>query len=376
MRALTVDELRSLIAHESAPCLSIYMPTRRGGSPEDRHHFAAQVRKARELLAPQHSHAAIEALLAPILELDTPEFWHEQLDGLALFRSRQFFSYQRLPVKVEELVVAAETFHIRPLLHYMQSNQRYFLLNLSQGRVSFFKGSAMGLGPIDLSSMPRSLTDAVGVEHRDRVATVHSGGKGNSPIYFGLGRDDGVRDEELMRFFRAVDRALWEVLRDETAPLILAAPERQHSIFQSVSRYPHLLHEGLRGNFANAKLEDLHQKAWPIVEEFGMKRGRDVLERYGNQISRERALDDVSSIARFAVQGRVRELIVDRGEKLWGSMDRTTGAIQLQAKQSGSLDDDIMDDIAEAVILRGGDVYAFERSKMPTKSPIAAVLRW
>lgn len=376
MRALTIDELRSLIAHESAPCVSIYMPTHRGGSPEDRHHFGGLVRKARELLGKNLPAAAVEALIAPIAELDTPAFWGEQLDGLALFRSRDHFTYQRLPVKVEELIVAADSFHIRPLLRYVQSNQRYFLLNLSQGRVSFFKGSAMGLGPIDLSSLPRSLTDAVGVEHRDRVASVHSGGKGNSPIYYGQGRDDSVRDEELMRFFRSVDRALWEVLRDETAPLIVAAPERQHPIFQSVSRYPHLLHEGLRGNFANAKLEDLHHKAWPIVEEFAKKRDADVLERYGNQISRERALDDVSSIARFAVQGRVRELIVDRDEKLWGYMDRSTGAIQLHSKQTDSRDDDVMDDIAEAVILRGGDVYAFEKAKMPTKSPIAAVLRW
>lgn len=376
MRALTVGELRALIAHETSPCLSVYMPTRRGGAPEDRAHFAGHLRQARELLAKHCSSSEVETLLAPVTALDTPEFWGQQLDGLAILRSRDTLAYYHLPLKLDPLVVAADSFHVRPLLRFMQSNQRYFLLNLSQGRVSFFKGSAMGLGPVDLSRMPRSLTESVGVVQHERVIGSHSsGGKGQAPIYHGQGKDDNVRDEELARFFRTIDRSLWEVLRDETVPLVLAAPERLHSLFASISRYPHLLHEGVHGNFANAKLDELHAKAWPIVAAYMDQREADVRERYGNSISRDRALDDVSSIARFAVQGRVRELLVDRDAHLWGTMDTATGAIDLHREQRVA-HDDVMDDIAEAVVLRGGDVYSFDKAKMPTRSPIAAILRW
>jgi hypothetical protein len=374
---MTVGELRSLIAHEESPCVSIYMPTRRGGSPEDRAKFAGHVRRARELLSKDYSSREVEDLLAPISALDTDEFFRQHLDGLAVLRSRSTLAYYFLPLNFEPFVVAATTFHVRPLLRFLQSNQRYFLLNLSQGRVSLFKGSAMGLGPVDLTSMPRSLTDAVGVEHKERVVGSHSsGGKTHSPIYHGQGKDDAVRDEELARFFRTIDRSLWEVLRDESAPLVLAAPERLHPLFASVSRYPHLLHDGLRGNFANAKLDDLHAKAWPIVEAHRTERETEVLQRYGNSLSRDKSLDDVSSIARFAAQGRVRELLVDCTAHLWGTMDPTSGAIELHEAQKNAHDDDVIDDIAEAVILRGGDVFAFDKAKMPTRSPIAAVLRW
>ncbi|MBL8857446.1 MAG: hypothetical protein JNL28_02940 [Planctomycetes bacterium] len=377
MRAMTVSELRSLIAHEDSPCVSIYMPTHRGGSPENRAQFAGHVRRARELLSDGHKNGDVEKLIEPIAALDTQQFWEQQLDGLAILRSRSTLAHYYLPLAFEPLVVAAPSFHVRPLLRFLQSNQRYFLLNLSQGRVSLLKGSAMGLGPVDLSGMPRSLTDAIGVEHRERVIGSHSSGsKGNSPIYHGQGKDDGVRDEELLRFFRLVDRALWDVLRDETAPLIVATTERLHPMYSSVSRYPHLMRDGLRGNFSNAKLEDLHAKAWPIVEANRAERESDVLERYGNSISRAKALDDASSIARFAVQGRVRELLVERDAHMWGTMDSGTGAITLHEGQRGAHDDDVIDDVAEAVILRGGEVYSFERSKMPTRSPVAAVLRW
>lgn len=377
MRAMTVEELRSVLAHEKAPCVSLYMPTRRGGSPEDRHIYQGHLRDARALLSKNLTNGEVDALLTPLVALDTPEFWAQQYEGLALFRTKDWLAHYRLPVRFDPLVVAADSFHVRPLLKYLQSNQRYFLLNLSQGRVSLFKGSAMGLAPIDLSGMPRALTDVLGVEPRERTVSVGSGGpKGHSPVYHGQGKDDSVRDEELARFFRVIDKSLWEVLRDETAPMVVAATERLHPLFAQVCRYPHLLHEGLRGNFSNTKLEDLHAKTWPIVQRHLAERQKDVLERYGNQISRDRATDDVSAIARHAVSGRIRELIVEEKSHLWGRMEKTTGAIELHSKQIDARDDDVIDDVAEAVILRGGEVYTFDRAKMPTKSPVAAVLRW
>jgi len=378
MRALTIDDLRTLIAHDAAPCVSIYLPTHRGGGPGDKQRFAGLVRHARELLATSYPPAQIDAICAPIEALAKDDLWSHALDGLAVFRSQDFSVYYRLPLALQELCVVADSFHIRPLLRFLQSNERYFLLNLSQGRTSFFKGSAHGLGAVDLASMPRSLTEAVGIEGRGHHLNFHSGASGHSqaPIFHGNGRDDSARDEDVTQFLRRVDKALWDVLRDESAPLIVAATPKIAASFQSLSRYPHLLHEHVAGNFANAKLEDLHARAWPLVQAHAEGRLNDVTERYGNLISRGRALDDASSIARFAVQGRVRDLLVDRDAHLWGRMDRTTGALQLHKTQVDAHDDDVLDDIAEAVILRGGEVLTLARKEMPTAAPVAATLRW
>lgn len=378
MRAMTFDELRSLIAHETSPCLSFYLPTHRNGSSDERLRWAALLDKARSLLGSSVGAHELNALLEPLEKLSTPDFWSQQLDCLAVFRSRDRSVYYRLPIEVEELAVVADSFHVRPILRFMRSNQRYFLLNLSQGRTSFFKGSALGLGPVDLSSLPRSLTEAIGVEARERSLNFHQGGtgRGHAPIFHGSGKDDSVRDEELHRFLRTVDKALWEVLRDETAPLIVAAPERVGAMFQATSRYPHLLHDSIHGNFANAKIGDLHEKAWPIVQRWLGERETQVVERYGNLISSDKAMDDVSSIARFAIQGRVRDLLLERGAHVWGVMERATGALEVHAQQASAKDEDILDDIAEQVILRGGEVHTFPREKMPTRSPIAATLRW
>jgi hypothetical protein len=385
MRAMTVDELRSVIAHETAPCVSIYMPTRRGGSPDDRNQFAGHIREARRLLATSLPKARTEDLIAPVADLDSAEFWEGQLDGLAIFRSRDFLAHYALPLTVAPLVVAADTFHVRPVLRFLQSNQRYFLLNLSLGRASFFKGSAMGLGRVEVPHLPYAFAQTIPAEEHERIGQAHAGGhstvarpaEGNN--HQGQGKPGIIHAEDVRAYYRAIDKALWEVLRDETAPLIVAATTEHHPIFAAISRYSHLLPEGVHGNFDNTPLPELHAKAWPIVQRHIAERENEVLEHYGNSIKRRRSADEVHSVGAAAVQGRVRELLVQRDAHLWGRMDPSTGDIQLHQDtrtQKDARDDDVIDDISEAVILRGGSVWSFEKEAMPTKSPLAALWRW
>jgi len=378
MRTLTLEDLRALITHESMPCVSMYMPTRRGGSAEDKTRYNSLLNRARDLVRPTCKPQQLEHLMAPLEELSQDEIWSNALDGMAIFRAEGFVAVYPVPLAVEELCLVANSFHIRPLLRYLQSNEPYFLLNLSQNRVSLFKGSAYGLGPVELPTLPRSMSDALGAAQRDNPPSLHPGKQTPSPapVAHGNGKDDSVRDEDLHHFLRQVDKALYEFLRDETAPLVVAATERIAAAFERVSRYPHLLHEHVGGSFANARIEDLQARAWPLVQKFAEARLTEAKGRYGDLISRKRAVDELSAIASFAVQGRVRDLLVDRDAHLWGRMDRATGMVEIHPGKPGPLDDDVLDDIAEAVLLRGGQVLTLAKDQMPTRSPVAACLRW
>ncbi len=377
MQALTVEGLRSLASSHRTPCLSVYLSTHRGHVPDDCSRLDGLSRRAHDLLRDQLPRAEVDAFLAPLQELSKPETWPDQSEGLAVFLSPGFHVEYRLPVDVSELLVLGDSFHVRPLLRYLETNQHYFLLLLGQGHVGFFKGSAEGLVPARIEGLPRSLEDALGQEDRERSVTYHFGAKGGkNPIYGGGGKADSSRDEDLARFSRAVDRAIWSVLHDEKAPLIVAAPERDFSLYCSITRYPHVAAEGVRGNFGRASRADLHQRAWPLVQKIVEEREQEVLARYDRLVSRACALDEVRAIAKFALEGRVRDLLLERDANLWGRLDRTTGDVALFGERKDEREEDVLDDMAEAVLLRGGDIWSLEKSRMPTKSPVAAVLRW
>jgi hypothetical protein len=89
-----------------------------------------------------------------------------------------------------------------------------------------------------------------------------------------------------------------------------------------------------------------------------------------------RSSDDVESVAAAAVAGRVRRLLIARGRTVRGALDRSTGAVRKRAAREDAFGDDVLDDLAEAVLVRGGAVHVVEKDRMPTKSPVAAVLRW
>jgi hypothetical protein len=376
MQALTIEGLRSLASAAEAPCVSLYLPTHSGGTAADRAKLEGLVRRARKLLEKSDKKVAVDALLAPVDPVPD-EIWKQQPGGLAVFLARGFSSYFQLPVATGELLVVSDSFHIRPLLQYLASNQHYFVLLFSPSHVGFLKGSAEGVVPVLLPELPRTLQGALGEEDRERSVNYHFGARGGKhPIYGGGGKADSSRDEDLARFARAVDGAIWSVLRDEKAPLLVAASERDAAFFRSVTRYAHVAAAKLKGDLGRATLGEIHAHAWPAAQSIVQEHEGDVLERYDRLLSRARALDDVRAIAKFALQGRVRDLLLDRDRHVWGRLDRQSGDVALFAERSDERAEDVLDDVAEAVILRGGDVWSLQAARMPTKSPVAATLRW
>jgi len=90
---------------------------------------------------------------------------------------------------------------------------------------------------------------------------------GHHPAKFhgqGVGIDEAK--EDILRYFQHIDRGLHALLKDETAPLMLAGVEYLFPLYQEANTYPHLLEQGITGNPDKLKAETLREKAWDIVE--------------------------------------------------------------------------------------------------------------
>jgi len=374
MRSVTVSEVRSfIVGTRRHPCVSIYMPTTGGppDRPEDRMRWKNLVRDAERLLGEAGANGGARELLAPIARAygDRPS----RPGSVAVLRSPEVDARLWIPVLVPEIVVVSRTFHTKPLVSFLDGSRRYFVLALAERSVALYEGTPFSLRRLDVR-LP-----AFGLSRPGKAEPYHSAG-GSRPA--GASVRHGWREPlachrlELARRFRDIDRAVWRHLRDDAAPLVLAGVGYYHPIYRSVSCYPQLLEEGIEGNVEHARLVELYERAWPIVAAHESDVVAAALARYASALAAGGALQELQAVAVAAARGQVKQLFHAEGVHVWGYLDPATGDCQVHRRQQDAEDADVVDDLCELVLRRGGDVIEIPPDRMPGLSPVAAVLRY
>ncbi|HYJ32906.1 MAG TPA: hypothetical protein VE326_06760 [Candidatus Binatia bacterium] len=380
VRTFRAEDLQQLLSVQDRPCVSIHLATHRR-YPEwtqDPIQFKTLLAKAETELAAGSAkeHAT---LLDPMRRLlDDSEVWEHALDGLAVYAAPSYVAAFRVPMPLPETVVVADTFHTKPLFRFLRSNSRYYVLAISQNAVTLYHGSSFGAEPVELQALPADLSAALGASELDehqRGVVVHGGGFGGR-AYHGRGPGKEDQKETLLKFFRAVDKGLHEYLRQERTPLILAAVKYYRPIYKEANTYPHLLEEGLEGNFDRTNGETIHAAAWPIVTRERERRVAEWVDRYRSLAPKGLALDGVEPVAAAVVQGRVRSVLAAENGDTWGRLDRETGEVTLLQGPNGHANADLLDDVCEEAWKRGAEIYVLPQTELPTDRPIAAVLRF
>lgn len=374
---ITRDEILRLLAPHGRPCVSLFLPTHRHApdSAQDPIRFRNLLKSVRSLLTEGVPKPVAEEVLKPLESLAGPAFWRDQLDGLAVFACPGFQAVYRLPMSLPERAIVADSFHVRPIVGALKANRRFYVLAVSQKSVTLYEGSPTGLGAVDLRDLPTSMRDVLGVAEGGSGLQAWSA-RGGEAVFHGGGAPDENRKEDLARFFRIIDKALWERLRDEQVPLVLAGPASYFPIYRDVSRYAHLAPNGVEGNVDAATPEELHARAWPVVRAVFDAEEHEAVAEYARLASSRLATSILTEVSSAAVKGRVRRLFVQEGKVLFGHLDPVTGDVLLHGRQEGAVDDDVLDDLAEAVLARAGEVLELPAARMPEGAAAAAILRW
>ena len=377
MQTFTVGELQELIRPRKGPCVSLYMPThrRKEGADEDRIRFKNLTSDVRERVKVMSDARTATKLVKPLEDLASSAFWRDSLDGLALFSAPEGLHWYRLPFEFPERTVVSDSFHVRPLVRFLQTRQRFHVLVLSRKGPKLYTGSRSDLVEHAVAGMPGSLESVVG-EPEDREG-LSSHRTGRSTIRFHGDEEARSAREDLARYCRAVDQAVRTALRDDPGPVFLAGVTRHVATFRSVSGNPSIAAEGLTGNFDRVPTETLHERILPLTESAMGARDDAALAEFRIAAGAELELHNVAKIGAAAVAGRVRTLLLCRGRSLPGAFDRATGEITKAPPRPDGLGDDVTDDLAEAVLIRGGAVHVLEPAKFPKRGgTAAAVLRW
>lgn len=376
------QSLVELAAFEGRPCLSLYQPTHRHhpANQQDPIRFRQLVKQLRGSLAKAFPADESRQLLQPFDALaDDHAFWQHTLDGLAVLGGPNFFRVYRLQRPVADLAMVADSFHTKPLRRFLQTIERYQVLGLSLNSIRLFEGDRNALDEIELAAgVPHTIDEALGDQLSDAHTTVASYGGvggGHRPMRHGHGGRKEELDIDTPRFFRTIDRAVFEHhSRPSGLPLMLAAlPEHQH-LYRQLSHNPQLLASGLQFNPEGVTLDELRERAWTAFEPQHLALQAKWLDEFAVAQGRGLGSDVPAQVAEAAANGRVAALLIESGRQLGGHLDRATGRVTAAALDDPDVDD-LLDDLGEMVADKGGRVVVLPAQRMPGQSGLAAIFR-
>lgn len=340
MDSFSRDDLRALLDSRPGPCVSVFMPTTRGAALEDKKRWKARLKEAEEgLLAAGGRGDDARELLGPARALgeDVP-FWQNVSAGLAVFLAPGFVRSYRLPLAFSDQVAIGDQFQVKPLVPFLSGDGRFFILALSQKHVRLLLGTRYTVQEVELHDMPTSMGQALQYTGAfvERTYHTHSapGGPAGSreKIAQGQGfRIDSAKDG-ILQYFQAVDRGLHRYLRDEQAPLVLAADDFLHPIYREANRYPHLLAEGVPGHPDRLSDRELHDRAWEVVRPHFVEERERIAGLYRRLAGTGRTADELAEVVAAAYQGRVQYLFADLTRQQWGRFDPESLKTEVHAK--------------------------------------------
>jgi hypothetical protein len=399
MDHVTRDDLRTLKDAAAPPCVSLYLPTFRGGVETQQSPIRLKnlLRTAEEQLATLPDAGGNgEGLLAEARQLvDDNSFWQHRDDGLAIFAAHGVHRVFSVPVELPELVYVGERFHLAPLLRVLDSDGHFHVLSLSQNEVRLFEATEHSIVEADLGEIPRSLQAALhydGNEHSPQfhsvpatpqsvasrgrsgagMQSVHSGRRQGMFHGHGVVNDDAK--EQVHRFIQVVDDALVRMTRSRPLPLVVAAVEYELAMYREHTKHPHLVPDGVEGNPQLLSPDELRQKAWAAVRPVFLEERKRDARRFVDLAGSKRASGDLEEVLAALVDGRVEALFVDTSCHRWGKFDATNRRVKVHsARQPG--DEDLVDRAAFECLFHGGRVHALT-APTPSGGPVAALFRY
>lgn len=404
MDTLDRDALVLLAQTAGWPAVSIYLPTHRVtiNTEQDRIRLRNLVRSACDgLVAQGMRDTEAEQFCHPLMEAATTNgFWRDATEGLAFFISRDGMRTFKLEQPMPEQVVVGDRFYLRPLLASHHTDESFYALAIDKNMTRLFRGDRASIEEVPLpAGTPTSFEDAMKFDDPQEPNltsnTFHArsasrGAQRGASVFAGHGGEKDAATEQTARYARLIEHGMAQVLKNETAPLLLFGVERQVSYYRLVNTYDHLVPEYVNGASDYLSPKHIHDKALEVLApHFSAAIEADLHEleeREGSSLTSH----DPKQIVSAAVAGRVKTLFFDDSAGPFGTLDRETMEVvtvcddmprmlretsDAAVQGNGECGWDLVDIAAAETALHGGEVRAFTGENPPIHG-VAAVYRY
>ncbi len=278
--------------------------------------------------------------------------------ALVMFVSLHQEDILDIPFNVQNKVIVDNSFEIRDLLRAVNRLFKYDVILLSKKKTRFFNAFHDTLIEVSGQNIPEGMQFYLENKINQK-------------------EDPGKQEAEAMRLYALeVDKFL-RLYTDLHTPLIVIGDKKLIAYFKNHTKRPTKILDEIYGSYDNARLSEIREKVIEKLSEYIAKRDDELLERVQPDIDRYSYVSGIQESWEVAAMKEARIMLVEQGYKLEGYSINDGLFIVFDKPESVEYEyhADIIDDLAEMVLLQGGEVYFLSPGKLEKYDRILVTTR-
>lgn len=351
---MNIKSMDSLISSEGGLHFTAYIANG-PGSLTVRSQIEEAIKVASEDIRPVLGREDRKKFLRPLVDLLSNGRILSTIKGnVGIFLSKSIFRVLHVPVPVEEYATVASSFHVKPLLRWLQEDRAFFLLTIDEKMSHFYSGTQHWIRPMD--SYIRS--------RRDRLKSLAGLSK------FWRGKSETRSQEKYVALLSWLQTRVLRNLDSSGIPLYVVANKQLKEFLSQHLPYANMrfIEKGSVRDLASV-VATVRAELRREIESSTMKKIRE----FNTADALELTESNVHKIAKDAGKGLVKKLIVASDRKVFGKYANRSGSLALHPVDMDHEDEDVLDDIAQTVIRRGGEVFVAPLRVIPRQQPLLAI---
>lgn len=257
--------------------------------------------------------------------------------NIGLFRTKDKFRILNIPVDVDLECHVANSFHIKPLLRWMQVDRDFLILCINSESVHLYTGSQNYFHKVDYILFDEILSD-------------------QKEIYLWI--NDWLN----------------QTVSNFKSKLFLVGEDKYIKNLTTYLSYKNVVRAPVCNFFEEQSMYDVCFKIRKTLKDEAKKQIEHSLMEFRFADELNMTKKNIFQIAKAAVKGRVRKLIVASEIKIFGRLDKNTGGLAIHPFDLDHEDDDILDDLAQTVLASGGEVVVASKDDIPKGRPALAIV--
>ncbi|SRR6056297_899739 len=370
----TVEEI---LEKNGNPLISITMPTHKMGEDikQDPIRFKNLLANVTDALSDRGmKQSDIDEILKPAKELlEKPMFWSHQDNGLVVYLAKGYFNYFQLPYSVEEKSYINTHFLITPILPMVSLDGTFNVLAISRKNARLLQCTRNESKDITPDEVSTDIDDYLEVV-QEKQLQFHTGAERNKAMFFGHGSGDEDNRGVLEAYFRQLEKAITDKLKNNNHPLILIGLEDNLAFYKSINSYNRTVDQTVDTNPDDMKDHDLKDKGWEKIQNYFLKDMYNSLDQFSERTD-NKVSNNLTEVIESTVMGKSKNIFISMGDDRWGHYDEDNHEVHLTDEPSNE-DVDLLNWLAVKGLETGSNVYILPREEMPMKSTVAAEFRF